>query len=82
MDGVVLVDQEFVVEGQHTWVTFPIGLEPGRHTVRAVTEWNEIERSVDVPKDGPVYAKINYWHYESEGRELTWDVQDTPFTYD
>lgn len=82
IDGIEVVDQEFVVEGQHTWVSFPLALPPGRHELVATSGTGA--RLTEQLRTGERrrYAVINYWNYQDEdGRFLDWRIQDEPVAF-
>lgn len=82
IDGVVLVDQPFKVEGQHNWILFPIRLDAGPHEVRAVSQNGEVmEARFRVPADAPRYANINYWHYPGDPRLIDWRIEPRPIYF-
>jgi hypothetical protein len=82
VDGVLLVDREFHVEGQHTWVTFPILVEPGPHELRVeVAGGAPYETTVKVPADKPTYGLLQHWTEGRKGAFWTWDQQGHGFAY-
>ncbi|MGG5257858.1 hypothetical protein ACQZ2A_04160 [Phycicoccus avicenniae] len=78
VDGVTVVDGEFHVKGQHTWIRFPLALQPGSHRLTAESDTGAtLTESFEVPGDEPRYAVVNYWT-EDDQPELTWDFQREP----
>ena len=83
IDGVPVVDQDLVVEGQHTWVDFPLALPPGRHELVATSGTGARLTERFRTGEQTRYAVINYWNYEDEdGRFLDWRIQDDPVAFD
>lgn len=82
VDGVVVVDDEFPVEGQHNWIGFPLGLSSGSHSLTAESDSGAtLEESFDVPGDEARYAVVNYWASD-DSPELTWEFQRDPVAFD
>ncbi len=78
VDGVTVVDGEFHVEGQHSWIRFPLDLLPGRHSLSAESDTGAtLTESFEVPGNEPRYAVVNYWT-EDDTPELTWTFQREP----
>lgn len=75
IDGVTVVDQEFDVQGQHTWIQFPVALETRTVVVTATVASNpaadrEIQVSDTFPLNVPAgeqrWMTISYWASEPE----------------
>lgn len=85
VDNELVADRDFEVGSQHSWITFPVHVEPGPHAVRARMADADVDlaRWVTVPAGAPTYAQISWWH-ESGGAapEFGWRVQDEPIGYD
>jgi hypothetical protein len=81
VDGVTVVEDDFPVEGQHHWVTFPLGLSPGVHEVTAESETGAtLSESFRVPGGRPRYGVIDHWG-EHGSAELTWSFQRRPIAF-
>lgn len=81
VDGVLVVDDDFAVEGQHTWVSFPLAVPPGAHRVTATSDTGvELEQSVRVPRGEDRYAVVEHWTEAGE-HDLTWLVQREPIGF-
>lgn len=81
IDGVVVVDQDFDVEGQHNWVEFPIGLPAGEHTVTATSSTGtEGSHVLTLPEGEQRWVVVDYWYYPDQGDGS--DVVDRSFTID
>ena len=81
VDGVVVVDDDFRVEGQHNWISFPLGLSPGSHSLTAESDTGAtLERSFSVPGDEARYAVVDYWASD-DPPELTWTFQSDPVAF-
>lgn len=81
IDGVVLVDEPFDVEGQHNWQAFPIAVGAGTHEV-VVTGPNgaTTTQQLVVPQRGDLWAVTNYWTNDRKG-SLDWMVSDRPIGF-
>ncbi len=83
VDDELLVDNAFHVEGQHTWVSYPMLLSPGYHLVRVESADGAEYQDKLVLEEGKVqYALLEYWNEGARGPELTWRTQDQPFLHD
>jgi hypothetical protein len=80
IDGRVVVDEEFDVEGQHNWKTFELDLGPGEHTLRAESSTGAVHEAVFVlPEGEPRWAVLDNWWYPEEGeRHFTFSIHDEP----
>lgn len=62
IDGVTVVDDDFHVEDQHTWIRSPLDLAPGgRDLVAESDSGATLRRSFDLPRDGKRYAVLEHW---------------------
>ena len=82
VDDVTVVDDDFHVEDQHTWVRFPLSLPPGSHEVTADSDSGAtLRESFQVPRNEPRYAVIEYWTEDDSPEtddpavDLTWQFQ-------
>ena len=68
IDGEPAIDSSFPVEDQHNWIGHAIaGLEPGVHTVTAVSDTGvEFEETFELPEGGAWYLVLDYWHYDDD----------------
>lgn len=75
IDGATVVDQEFEVQGQHTWIQFPVALETRTVVVTATVASNPAaNREVQVSETFPLnippgeqrWVTISYWASEPE----------------
>ncbi|GGO72134.1 hypothetical protein [Nocardioides deserti] len=81
VDGVLVVDDDFAVEGQHTWISFPLALPPGAHRVTATSDSGaELKQSVRVPRGEDRYAVVEHWTEAGE-HVLTWFAQREPIGF-
>jgi hypothetical protein len=83
IDGVVVVDQNFAVEGQHNWITFEPDVPPGDHTLTATSNTGaELTVEFATKAGQPQWAVVNYWWYPGDGpREFTFDISDEPIGF-
>lgn len=81
VDGVVLVDQRFEVEGQHTYVPFEVAVPAGEHRVVLTSDTGaRLERAVTIPARGDRWALASYWQDgggEDDGR-FDWLFEASP----
>lgn len=78
IDGVPLIDGVFYVGNQHAWLSAPIDLPPGEHTMVATSDTGvTLTETFDIPADAQRWAILDYWYYprEKAGRHLRWDLQ-------
>ncbi len=81
VDGVTVVDGDFHVEGQHNWMSFPLSLPAGDHTITAESDTGAtLSESFKVPGDKARYAVIDHWGDAAEA-ELTWLFQRQPIGF-
>ena len=85
LDGIPVVSESFLVEGQHNWQSFLIrGLAPGDHTVTAesdtgvVTSW-----TFTLPAGEARWLVVDYWYDLDDlgGRRFTFDESDEPVVF-
>lgn len=81
VDGVMVVDGQFRVEGQHNWIRFALSLSSGGHSLAAESDTGAaLEESFQVPGDEARYAVVNYWA-EDDSPELAWHFQRDPLYF-
>ncbi len=81
VDGVMVVDDDFHVEGQHNWVDFPLALEPGEHEITAESDSGaSLRESFEVPGGKSRYAIIDHWT-EDGSADLTWQFSRRPVAF-
>lgn len=80
IDDVLVVDQHFDVEGQHTWVEFLIDLPPGDHTLE-LTSSTDVGSSeqLTIPEGETRWVVVDYWYYPDQDDGS--DVVDPSFTF-
>jgi hypothetical protein len=85
IDGVQIVDDSFLVDGQHNWIGFMIdGLDPGNHTLIATSDTGAtFEGTFTLPPDEPRWMVVDYWYYtdDAEGRHFTFNESDEPIYF-
>lgn len=83
LDGEVVVDDEFDVEGQHTWVRFPLAVPAGVPLELAATTDSgaTLETTVSAREDGTRAVIISHW---TEGGSPTLEATVTrePVAFD
>lgn len=80
IDGEVVVDEEFDVEGQHNWIRFVPEVGPGDHVITAVTSTGAQVTSEFALREGePRWIVLSYWFSPDEGpRTLELQMLDQP----
>lgn len=84
LDGELLLEEDFAVEGQHNWVLFPLDLDPGDHHLRATSDTGvTMEETFSLPEGERRWTVLDYWYYPdgsdgSDGtpRQFTFSVHD------
>jgi hypothetical protein len=68
IDGVVVVDETFAVEGQHNWIAFELDVSPGDHILTATSNTGAQLTVEFTTKAGqPRWAVVDYWWYPEDG---------------
>ena len=83
IDGAVVADQDFDVEGQHNWIEFDLDLTAGDHRLIAMSDTGtELVVDFSTELDLPRWAVISYWWYAEEGAaNFTFDISDEPLGF-
>ncbi len=84
IDGDVVVDDDFAVEGQHNWVSFSLQMPAGEHEIEVVADTGPtLEKTFVTPDSGDRrYALLDYWNYDDkQGRHLEWMIQKKPIYF-
>ncbi len=80
IDGVIVVDGDFHVEGQHNWVSFPLALPSGGHEISAESDSGAtLRESFEVPPGKTRYAVIDHW--TDGAADLEWRFQRQPVAF-
>lgn len=67
VDGWRLVDQDFAVEDQHSWVEFGVDAPDGKHTVTATSGTGvRTEETLVLPEGERRWAVLEYWYYPDD----------------
>ena len=81
VDGVVVVDDDFDVEGQHNWIRFALAMPAGDHEVTASSDTGAaLSETFRVPGDEPRFAVLDHWGEEG-GADLTWSFHRRPVAF-
>lgn len=81
VDGVTVVDGDFHVEDRHNWVSFPLGLSPGRYEIPAQADSGAtLRESFQVPGDRTRFAVIDHWG-EDGSADLSWSFHRRPVAF-
>lgn len=83
IDDQIVVDEDFEVEGQHNWIAFTPDVDPGDHTLEAVSDKGaEFRVDFTLPAGEPRWAVVDYWFYPDEGpRRFTFNISDEPLAF-
>ena len=83
IDGVVVADQRFAVEGQHNWVEFEPDVPPGDHTLTATSNTGaELTVEFTTTAGQPRWVAVAYWWYPQDGpRRFTFEIHDEPIGF-
>ena len=81
VDGTVIADREFPVEGQHTVAHFALDLAPGEHRIEIeADDGSTVTETFTVPPDASFYGILFYWGPDAEeGPPLDLTLGDEPF---
>ena len=92
IDGETVVDNDFYVEGQHSWITFELAVSPGDHELVMASSTGVTQAaSLVIPAEGHRWAVVNYWFYPADldhpgggqtPRSFTFTVDDVPVSFD
>jgi hypothetical protein len=84
IDGDVVVAEDFDVEGQHNWITFEPDIDPGDHTLTAVSDTSaELTIEFSIPAGEPRGAVVNYFFHPNDGPpEFAFRITDGPIGFD
>lgn len=81
VDGAVVVDDDFQVEGQHTWIEFNLAMPAGAHEVSATSDSGAtLSETFQTPGTAPRYAVLDYWG-EGSSAEFSWSVHRKPVAF-
>lgn len=81
VDGVLVVDDDFDVEGQHNWVRFALAMPAGDHEVTASSDTGAVlDETFRVPGDQPRFAVLDHWG-EDGTADLTWSFHRKPVAF-
>lgn len=89
IDGKSIIDDQFHVGSQHSWVPFLLRLSPGEHVLDAVSSTGATySTTFEVNETAMRYAVLNYWYYPpssngsgSTPRSFTFDISDDPIGF-
>lgn len=85
IDGAPVVADEFLVEGQHNWLSwFVAGLSPGDHTVTATADSGATFSGTLAVGDGePAWAVIDHWFEAGDDQGVfTFRQSDEPIAFE
>jgi hypothetical protein len=83
IDQDLVVDDDFLVEGQHNWVEYELPLPEGHSKLIATSGTGVVhEVDLDMPADGTRWAVLDYWYAPEAQREFTFTIHDEPVTFD
>lgn len=77
VDDVMVVDGSFAVEGQHTVVFLGLDLEPGTHTLGAVSDSGaSASTTFELPAGERRWISVYYWYLDPDHEGVTWGGED------
>ncbi|MFZ0014601.1 MAG: hypothetical protein WAL25_10870, partial [Acidimicrobiia bacterium] len=77
IDDVPVICQDFEVEGQHNWVLFELGLDPGHHHITASGNHGATTFQEEFDHDGERWAVLDFWHDPDDGfEEFSFSIHD------
>ncbi len=77
VDGVDVVEQSFLVEGQHTVTSFGLDLAPGEHTVVVVSDSGATtSETFQLPAEASLWVYVDYWFLDPAKEGITWANED------
>jgi len=80
VDGEVMIERSFAVEGQHTYVGYRLPLEPGEHQVVIRSDTGATHERVVSLGAEPRYLAVSYWGDDSSGPDaISVEESDEPF---
>lgn len=83
IDGIEVVDRDFLVEGQHSWSLFPLALPAGEHDLRVVAaDGTTLSERFRTRAGATRYAVADYFHYAGGRPQVSWRIQDEPVAFD
>ena len=89
LDGTEIIDREFDVGDQHTWIPFRVRLPPGEHTLEAASSTGvTFTTRFEATDTATRYAVLDYWYYppddygSSTPRKFGFMIQDEPVGFD
>jgi len=66
IDGITVIDDEFLVKGQHNYHHFEFLLKPGTHTIYAESIKGKSQLSKEFVIEKELWASLNFWYYEGD----------------
>jgi hypothetical protein len=82
VDGRPVVDDDFAVENQHTWVEYRFDLDDGRHALRAESLRGEAVFEDAFTMKGKRWAVVDYWCCGNTGEpKFTFLVRRAPIAF-
>ncbi|MFV0317235.1 MAG: DUF6174 domain-containing protein [Microthrixaceae bacterium] len=80
VDGEVMIERSYAVEGQHTYVSYHLALEPGEHQLVIRSDTGETHKQVVSLGTERRYLSVSYWGDDSSGADvIAVEESDEPF---
>ena len=77
LDGDPIIDDRFLVEDQHTWVTYDLQLDPGDHEIVVTAPEHDVDMTETFRIGAERWALVSFWLGESDGSTpFTWSYSD------
>lgn len=82
VDDLQVVCSDFEVQGQHNWILFELGLDPGHHQIRAVGNGGEALLEEEFGLEEEHWAVVDFWTEEpSEPGSFTFSIYEAPIGF-
>ncbi len=65
IDGILAVNQDFYVRGQHNWIRFQFQLRGGTHRIRAVSKAGDAQKEGFFTIEKQRWCVIDFWSPQS-----------------
>ena len=84
IEGEIVVDDEFLVLGQHNWIEFPLAYPPGTYELIARSTIGDTELVTEFTVDERFYMVVDFWgddEPENPGPQFSFHASDQPIGF-
>jgi hypothetical protein len=84
IDGEIVVDDEFLVLGQHNWIEFPLEVSLGTHELIARSVIGDAEMVTEFTVDDRLYMVVDFWgggEPESPDPQFSFHASEEPIGF-